>query len=138
VSRAAAEELPECFAVRRRVFIEGQSIPEALEIDGLDAEASHFIARRPDGVAVATARLRIAGADAKAERVAVLAEERGRGLGRALMQALEQAARDAGFARLILSAQEPVLGFYDGLGYEAEGDRYFEAGIPHRKMWKKL
>jgi predicted GNAT family N-acyltransferase len=137
VYEARAGELADCLAVRRRVFIEGQSIPEELEVDGLDAQAAHFIARR-GGVALGTARLRALDSDAKVERVAVLEEERGAGLGRVLMQFVEDWARSAGFVRLILSAQEPVLEFYARLGYRAEGERFFEAGIAHRKMSKKL
>jgi predicted GNAT family N-acyltransferase len=137
VRQASAGELADCLAVRRRVFIEGQSISEELEVDGLDPQALHFLARRA-GAAVGAARLRAVGADAKAERVSVLAEERGRGIGKALMAAVEAAARGAGHARIILSAQAPVVEFYERLGYESDGPIFFEAGIPHRKMWKKL
>jgi predicted GNAT family N-acyltransferase len=137
VRPAGAAELADCHRIRRRVFIEGQGVPEELDLDGLDAQASQFLARRGTA-AVGTARLRALGSDAKVERVAVLAEERGRGLGKALMAVVERVARDAGFERVILSAQEAVLEFYEALGYQAEGARFFEAGIPHRKMWKKL
>jgi predicted GNAT family N-acyltransferase len=43
-----------------------------------------------------------------------------------------------GIASLVLSAQESALEFYLRLGYRVEGERSFEAGIPHRKMRKAL
>jgi len=137
VRDARSDELADCLAIRRSVFIEGQSVPEQLEVDGRDAEALHFIARR-GRTAIATARLRVLGGDAKAERVAVLSAERGRGLGRLLMQVLEERAHQRGLTRVVLSAQEAVVGFYEQLGYCTEGERFEEAGIPHVKMWKRL
>jgi predicted GNAT family N-acyltransferase len=38
----------------------------------------------------------------------------------------------------VLSAQETVTAFYERLGYRVESERFFEAGIPHRKMSKTL
>jgi predicted GNAT family N-acyltransferase len=138
VARASEAELAECFAVRRRVFVEEQSVPEALDLDGLDASCAHFVARA-DGRVVGTARLRpLAPGLAKVERVAVLRSERGKGIGAALMEQVESRARSQGLASLVLSAQESALVFYTRLGYRAEGERSFEAGIPHRTMRKPL
>jgi predicted GNAT family N-acyltransferase len=86
---------------------------------------------------VGTARLRPYGAGAKVERVAVLPEQRGRGLGRALMEAAECAAWQRGCARLVLHAQLPVIPFYERLGWRALGPEFGEAGIPHRRMEKE-
>ena len=75
---------------------------------------------------------------AKVERVAVRAERRGEGIGRELMIALERAAEASGYGRLVLHAQVPVVPFYERLGYEAVGDPFEEAEIPHRRMSKEL
>ena len=77
-------------------------------------------------------------AAAKVERVAVLADRRGEGIGRELMAAVERAADAAGYGRLVLHAQVPVVPFYKRLGYGAVGDTFEEADIPHRKMTKEL
>jgi predicted GNAT family N-acyltransferase len=126
--------------VRHRVFVEGQGVPEARELDGRDDEATHFLARDGD-TAVGTARLREYEADpptAKAERVAVLEARRGEGWGARLMAAVERHARDQGYERVRLHAQVPVVEFYERLGYEAHGETFEDAGIPHREMTKPL
>lgn len=135
VRRARAEELHACLEVRRRVFIEEQAVPEDLEVDGLDGACTHFIAL-DEGAAIGTARLRplVEQPAAKAERVAVLAERRGQGVGARLMQALEDEARRLGLDAVVLNAQVSALSFYLGRGYVALGPRFDEAGIPHQKM----
>lgn len=135
VRRAEPSELPACLDVRHEVFVVGQRVPEALEVDGLDEACTHFLALADDGRAIGAARLRITeDGRAKAERVAVRATHRGQGLGAKLMDALEAEARARGFAEVVLSAQAPVIPFYEGRGYVPEGPIYDEAGIPHRKM----
>ena len=104
--------------------------------DAHDADATHFLALQADE-AVGTARLRpLADGTSKAERVAVRRPFRRRGVGRALMCALEDAAGDRG--EIVLNAQAAVLPFYERLGYRCEGPEFVEAGIPHRAMRKRL
>lgn len=124
--------------LRREVFIEEQDVPEELELDGLDDGATHFLARRGDEP-VGTARLRAYGDGlAKVERVAVREPHRGEGWGRRIMAAVEEHAREAGYERIRLAAQVPVLGFYERLGYEVASEEFMDAGIPHRSMEKPL
>ena len=130
------DDLRTCRDIRREVFVEEQGVPLHEEMDEHDATATHFLAF-DDGEPVGTARLRtLPEGTPKAERVAVRAAHRRTGIGRALMTALEDAARHKG--RIVLNAQVPVIPFYERLGYEAEGPIFDEAGIPHRAMRKRL
>lgn len=134
----AADGLEDALAVRRRVFVEEQGVPEDLEVDGRDGSAAHFVAY-VDGKPVGAARLReYAATTGKVERVAVLEPERGSGVGRALMDAAESAARREGFDEVVLHAQAPVVAFYERLGYEVTSEEFEDAGIPHREMRKRL
>jgi methyltransferase (TIGR00027 family) len=136
VRRAREDEIERCRAVRREVFVAEQGVPLEEEMDAHDADAAHFVALQADEV-VGTARLRsLADGALKAERVAVRRPFRRRGVGRALMQALEDAARARG--ELVLNAQTAVEPFYERLGYRGEGPEFVEAGIPHRGMRKRL
>ncbi len=128
---------PESVTLRRIVFIAEQGVPEADELDGHDAECTHFLAREA-GRAVGCARLRPYGAKRKVERVAVLKELRGSGLGRQLMDAVEAHALREGQRELVLHAQAAVVGFYEKLGWRSVGPIFEEAGIPHQKMEKTL
>lgn len=133
VRRATPTDRAACRRIRSRVFIEEQGVPEALEYDGLDAACIHVVACL-GGQVVGTARLRIVDGVAKAERVAVDRVHRRAGVGRALMRGLEREALALGRDRMVLNAQEEAIPFYEALGYRAEGERFEEAGIPHRRM----
>ncbi|MBO8164940.1 MAG: GNAT family N-acetyltransferase [Brevibacillus sp.] len=135
------QEKADALFVRRRVFIEEQNVPESLEVDEYDrpeAPTIHFVAYR-DGKPVGAGRLRVYDRQTgKVERVAVLDSERGTGLGRELMLAMEQTARDEGFSQLKLNAQCHAQPFYEKLGYKPIGDVFDEAGIDHIAMVKSL
>jgi ElaA protein len=135
VELAQADELARCLAIRRRVFVDEQGVAPADEQDGRDADCLHWLAWQ-DGEAVGTARLRAVPGGQKAERVAVLPAFRDRGVGAALMRALEACAWQRGAAQLLLHAQSDAVPFYLRLGYTIEGPAFAEAGIPHRKMSK--
>jgi predicted GNAT family N-acyltransferase len=131
---------PDAYEVRRDVFIKEQDVDEDIELDGRDDEATHFVVYDvADDRPVATARLRYEDdGSAKAERVAVLREYRGRGLGRLVMEHLEAQARENGCVRVRLNAQTAVEGFYERLGYGRVGEVFVEADIPHVEMMKRF
>ncbi|QPC46104.1 GNAT family N-acetyltransferase [Mangrovibacillus cuniculi] len=130
-------DLQEVLQVRRSVFIEEQQIPESLEMDGLDSIAAHVIVKEDD-MPVATGRLRNVQGEAKVERVAVLKSSRGKGLGKLVMDSLEEYALQQKFSAIVLNAQEHAIPFYTTLGYLPASNLYEEAGIPHMKMKKDL
>ncbi|WP_329584119.1 GNAT family N-acetyltransferase [Kitasatospora sp. NBC_01250] len=132
-------------AVRHEVFVVEQGIAPELEYDELDAGSTHLLALDPTGAPVGTARL-ISGEPAMEltgvagrvllGRLAVSARARGTGLGSALVGAVERAGIELGATECELHAQVQALGFYQRLGYTAEGPVYDDAGIPHRTMVK--
>lgn len=127
-------DIEACLSVRRIVFIQEQGVTEAEEIDGLDAEALHILAA-VDGVPMGTARILIDGATAKIGRVCVLSEQRGNGLGAAVMRkALEVCKSQKAVKRALLGSQIYALKFYEQLGFKAFGPIYLDAGIEHRDM----
>lgn len=122
------------FAIRRRVFCDEQRVASAIEFDGLDDSCRQYLARR-DGRPIGTARLRETGPGAvKIERVAVLAAERRRGVGAALMARTIADARAAGARQIAIHAQCHAEHFYAGLGFHTIGGVFDEAGIPHVRM----
>lgn len=127
-------DIATCRLLRRKVFIEEQGVSEADEIDDKDDEAIHLLAT-VDGAPMGSARLLLSGNTGKIGRVCVLPAARGTGLGAALMRAaVEELRRQPGLTRAKLGAQTHALGFYERLGFTAEGPIYDDAGIPHRDM----
>jgi predicted GNAT family N-acyltransferase len=121
--------------VRESVFVVEQNIPVELEWDGIDPECMHALATDDRGVAIGTGRLL---PDGHIGRMAVLAEWRSRGVGRAILEALVEEARRRGFAEAMLNAQSYASGFYAKSGFEVVGDEFTEAGIPHVAMARTL
>ena len=131
---APTSDIDTCRALRRMVFIKEQGVSEADELDGLDGEAIHLLARA-EGQPVGSARLLVRGETGKVGRVCVLREARGKGLGAALMRAaLAEFRKIPGVTRVKLGAQTHAIPFYEALGFTTEGPEYIDAGIPHRDM----
>ena len=120
-------------AIRRRVFIEEQGIAEEIELDGTDGDAIHLVAY--DGEKpVATGRIMLYGAEAHIGRVAVPAEERGKGYGDFIMRVLVYKCCEMDYTYQVVHAQLSARGFYEKLGFSQEGGVFDEAGIPHVTM----
>jgi predicted GNAT family N-acyltransferase len=126
---------PEARRVRLAVFVEEQGIAPELELDARDAGATHAVVADATGRPIGTGRLL---PDAHIGRMAVLAEFRGQGVGRRILRALVAVARERGIPELRLHAQMTAVDFYAGEGFEAIGEEYEEAGIPHRTMRRVL
>jgi YbgC/YbaW family acyl-CoA thioester hydrolase len=130
-----ASQQAEAMALRHAVFAQEQGIAAALMSDEADAGAVHALARNRAGRAVGSGRLvQRSDGSGKIGRMAVDAGVRGAGVGRALLQALVAAARARGLQTLVLHAQASAVGFYQRQGWQADGERFEEAGVPHRAM----
>lgn len=131
-------DIATCLDLRRVVFIDEQGVSEADERDDLDAEAVHLLAWVGDR-AVGSARLLTTGHTGKIGRVCVLADQRGSGLGAALIgAAVEEFRRMPGIETVKLGAQTHAIAFYEKLGFAAFGPEYDDAGIAHRDMMLDL
>lgn len=135
------EDLRAALDVRTRVFVDEQHVPIEEEVDAYDREALTrddvvYVLGRLNGEPIATARLLFNAHEGLPHigRVAVLAEHRGQGYGRVVMQALHEAARERGRLGVTLAAQLQALPFYERLGYVARGPVFLDAGIEHRDM----
>lgn len=88
---------------------------ELTESDSLDA--IYFLAL-DDIHPMATCRINILDKETvKIERVAVVTERQGQGIGRKLIEAVEDWIKSEGYKKVIINSREPVLGFYESLGY---------------------
>ena len=123
--------------LRLQVFVAEQGVPEALELDEWDQTAQHFIALK-DHVVIATVRIIITDDEAKLGRLAVLKSCRKQGIATQLMQMATQFCQQNSITRIRLGAQVSVQDFYAKLGYQAVGDIFDDAGIPHITMLQNI
>lgn len=130
---------PDAQRIRSTVFIDEQRIPAELEWDAADAQCVHAVAYNRFGVAVATGRLlQHAPGVARIGRMAVLQGLRGAAVGRAILDALVDAARRRGDREVLLHAQSSAAGFYARAGFAARGEPFDEVGIAHLEMARAL
>ena len=74
----------------------------------------------------------------KMRQLAVRESSQAKGFGRELVNYAHSFAREREYAEIVLHARETARGFYQKLGYEAEGDSFVEVGLLHIAMRKKL
>lgn len=126
-------------ALRMAVFVQEQGIAADIEIDEHDAQALHAVAYNRLGLPLATGRLLPErGGVARIGRMAVERSMRGEGWGRAVLDALVQAAHSRGDAAVELHAQRSAEAFYRKAGFAPEGEPFEEAGIAHIAMRRAL
>lgn len=131
------DQLQDAYNIRKKVFVEEQQVPIEIEIDEHENNSAHFVLyddEKPAGAG----RFRILDGNGKVERVCILPEYRGKGAGIQIMLGIEEYAKKLPVNELVLNSQSYAVPFYEKLGYTVVSDEFLDAGIPHRKMKKKL
>ncbi len=125
--------------IRADVFVGEQRIPAEMEWDEGDVDALHAVAYNRMGRPLATGRLleHVPGV-AKIGRMAVVASSRHGGIGRAVLDALLEAARERGDREAVLHAQLAAAPFYERAGFARRGPEFDEAGIGHVEMSRSI
>lgn len=108
-----------------------------------DDHAVHVAAFDADGHVVGCATVFAAAYadDPSAWRLRGMAVEaglRGSGVGTLVLDAAEQAAREAGARLMWCNARATAIGFYAGRGWYGEGEEFVTEGILHLRMVRDL
>ncbi|GAA5922794.1 GNAT family N-acetyltransferase [Sporobolomyces koalae] len=144
-----------CLAIRIAVFVDEQKFTMEDELDEKDEASDHLLLvdTLADGTTRDVGTIRwwpIPGKNAgKMGRVAVVQSYRGKGVGRVLIDVLEDHLRKrqgkAGQALVghdnvlsIAHAQAYAQGFYEKSGYSREGEPFLEDGADHVKMTRTV
>jgi len=129
----SAALLYELLQFRQAIFVVEQNSPYP-DLDGRDQRAQHLMLRRGDDL-IGCARVLEPDPLVRIGRLAVKAEARRHGIGRALMEAaLERAAQLYPHRDVRLSAQTCLEGFYRSFGFVAVSPPYDDHGVPHLDM----
>lgn len=134
--------VPELYAVlkaRIDVFVVEQNCPYP-DLDGYDQKAVHIWAEE-DGEVLASCRIFDRGIkydEASIGRVLTTEKARGKNLGRQLIAyAITTIETRFRTSEIRISAQDYLLRFYGGFGFEDTGKKYLEDDIPHTEMFRK-
>ncbi|ORY90259.1 acyl-CoA N-acyltransferase [Leucosporidium creatinivorum] len=143
-------EVQRAIDIRIEVFVHEQKFSMEDELDDKDSTSDHFILLSPSGTDAGT--IRFHPPTGKLGRLAVLKEHRGTGVGKLLVEALEEHvrmgrgrggvyARERGLKEVVVEAmaQWQAEPFYQKCGFETlTGERIIEDGYPHIKMVKTV
>ena len=131
------EEVYELLKIRFEVFVMEQGC-HYLDPDGVDYSSVHIFMKNEDGSIAACTRLFAEEEQGVWHVGRVIANSRGKGVGKIIMDATTEEARRRGARCLRLEGQVRVIGFYEKCGYRVCSEPFDEAGIPHVKMEMKL
>lgn len=129
--------------LRKEVFVIEQNVPLELEIDEKDElDTTIHIRIFEDGNLIAVGRILDFGSEKlHIGRIAVKIDKRNSGVGRFLMDSIEEVILNFGLKNIIceLDSQVQVVGFYEKLGYCVLDEKIFlDAGIEHKTMFKVI
>ena len=135
-----AEEFRKYYHLRWKILRAPWQQPEGSEIDDTENQCFHVMATDADKNVIGVARLQFNTSDeAQIRYMAVADKHKNKGIGRALMHAMEQHASDNGCHQIVLDAREGAVDFYKKLSYKTYDKSYllFDE-IQHFRMSKKL
>ena len=127
-------EMLSCLSLRRAVFIEEQNVPENEEVDGDDPNCDHILLTISDDP-VGAARLKYYDNFVKVQRVCVLKNYRGQGIGSDIINFIIKHIEKNDIRNSVrLGSQIHALEFYKGLGFVEFSEEYLDACILHKDM----
>ena len=110
------------YALRWRLLRAPWDRPRGSERDGHEAAACHRLARTREGEIVGVGRIhRVNSMTAQVRYLAVDEPWRGRGIGTALLSALEAEAARWGCERIVAQVRDNAVAFYTAAGYATGG-----------------
>lgn len=131
VRTAEASDLGAIMAIERASFDASAWQAETMQAEIGSEWGRYIVAEEPGGLALGYAGLRAVGVEGDVQTIAVAAEARGRGVGRALLAELLVEAGRRGVRELFLEvrADNPVArGLYESVGFREIGvrPRYYQ------------
>lgn len=132
------EDMDKARYIRTEVFVKEQKCPAEEEFDNYDNTAIHFIAFYDGKLASCARLLTVNESIYKIGRIAVLSQFRKKGIGKKMCMHIIDKIKSLGGKIVKLDAQIHAKGFYESMGFTAQGEEFMEVNIPHITMIKNL
>ena len=128
------QDLDACAVVRERVFVQEQGLVEYHDFIDPETNYTHYLVVH-EGAPVGTARMSLKFDGILIEHVAVLAEARGRGIGRRLMlRMIADSQRNHPTMDIVLKPQIGSVPFYESLGFIQEFAPFVKLGAERQQL----
>ena len=103
-----------------------------------EAEYLHFGMFQSDQLVAYVLAVPLGSGRGKLRQMAVSDECQGQGIGRRLIESVEERLVQKGYQIVELDARREAIGFYEKLGYVPQGDEFISVTIPHQRMTKVI
>jgi predicted GNAT family N-acyltransferase len=138
IIQTGTPEYEDMIGLRMKVLLDPIGIPRSY-IDPEKEKDDLLLVAEEDGKLIGCCVLtRVNEHSIQLRQMAVDNSLQGKGVGAAIVSFAEQTARNQGYRLLTMNARDVVLDFYRKCGYSVAGDQFFEVGIPHHRMEKRL
>ncbi len=137
---SSKKEFEQYYHLRWKILRQPWGQVEGTEKDDIENQCFHVMAMNQDNEVIGAARLQFnSRTEAQIRYMAVAEKFTRKGVGKELVNALEQHAKSASYKIITLDAREPAVGFYKKLEYKIVKKSYllFDV-IQHYKMQKKI
>lgn len=140
ITPRSLEEFNQYYQFRWALLRQPWQQPKGSEKDGLEAQSIHKMIVNELGEVIAVGRLhKVSQFEAQIRYMAVANNQQGKGLGRQIINALEQEAQRQGVVTISLNSRENATDFYQALGYKiVEKTHVLYNEIQHFLMDKQL
>ena len=135
------DSLERCLEIRNRVFTIERGVPQKIEVDQYDClnkSCTHFLVKHQKDDIGTVRCLYTANGNIQIQRFCFLKEYRGLGLGKIVIEYIEDYYKAQGIKIIEMDAKYEVFGFYEKCGYEKVSGVFIEANIEHVKMMKQI
>ncbi len=127
------------FWLRMEVFVKEQGISLKDEFDRFDTDQTTYVVVFEDKNIIATGRIQKDSAEIlRPERICIHPDYRGKSLGSAVLNKLEDIGRAEGCEKSIIHALVSAVKFYEKQGYKIVSDKYIEDGCECISLEKKI
>ncbi|WP_242926534.1 GNAT family N-acetyltransferase [Pontibacter vulgaris] len=135
-----SEEFEQYYSLRYDTLRRPWSQPAGSERADDDATATHAMLVNDAGEAIGVCRLHLhTPQEGQIRFMGIREDQQGKGLGKLLLDYLEEQARSMGATTMTLQARERAVNFYRRCGYEViEKTHLLFGSIQHYKMTKQL
>lgn len=125
----------EIMQIRQKVFVVEQRFAKESICDRHDNNSFHILVKNHKGQSVGCGRLSPSG---RVGKIAVLINERGQGIGTAILNQLVNLAKKQNIINISLNAEAELSDFYFQQHFHIDGPVYMKQGVPYQRLIKKL
>lgn len=118
-------------SIRIDVCVRELGIDPKVEFDSKDTSDTKYILAMDEKLPVAACRLTYLPEKSKAkiERVNVLKAYRGSGIGKQIIAAAEEWAKEDGYRKSVITSREQAIPFYEKCGYTPHYDERYQSSV---------